>query len=472
MILNYILVCALLFCSIHNIFAMDTDYQGDQALDAIPEVFEPDDEDFQSECDEIISYQIDEPIFHDSYKMIIKEFPGKTINNIGLLGEERILIELRKKGHAKGKIRAYKKSSLYRQEHCYSIEPGVTEQRKKSHRSSKSRSNSKSTKDRKEKHCIKMRGSQKPGVILGGIDDSRFISHFSDYVDNPANNTFKGEKWITKVYDIINDKLISQFEGCYRARQIKYYPTIDILVFETSNGIDFFRLEGDLNKVSLEGERRFVGLSNNRFASYSKHWLLKINSLDISSDAITVSCLGVLGEQQVGITQIIEIDADRIASCSCDGVINVWSLKDYSCLGEMRHPDIRIDHKFALKMLSDNVIASIGSDNSLKIWDLTNFQCLKSITKYQTSNKNKIVDIECLDNKKLLIFLKDSSVDIYDMLSCELIHTTPQYEAYDCYDPDSGIDKVIKIGKRSFLSMGRQQPYDSEAPEKIAVYRF
>lgn len=447
---------------------MDTDYQDDQALDAIPEEVESDDLDFQLEYDEIQSIEIGEPIFHDSYKMIIKEFPGKSINNIGLLGEERILIELRKKGHAKGKIRAYTKKSLYRQENYYVPQQETIKLPKQSRRRSQSSKRSKSKKDRNKKHCIKTRDSQRPGVILGGIGDQRFITHFSDY----ANNDSKEKTWFTRVYDMISDTLVAEFGSCDRARQIRYFTALDIIAFETCRGIDFVCLKGNLERMSLDGERRFVGLSSNRFASYSKDWLLKVNSLDISDDAITVSCLGILGKQQVGITQIIEIDADRIASCSCDGVINVWSLKDYSCLGEMRHPDIRNDHKFALKMLSDNVIASIGSNNSLRIWDLTNFECLKSITKYQTSNKNKIVDIECLDNKQLLIFLKDSSLDIYDMLSYELMHTTPQYESFDCHDTDSGIEKVIKIGKRSFLSMGREQPYYSEVPEKIALYRF
>lgn len=119
------------------------------------------------------------------------------------------------------------------------------------------------------------------------------------------------------------------------------------------------------------------------------------------------------------VTSMIELDANRIASCSVDKTIKIWDIRSASCLATLEG---HADTITALCQLADGSLASGCNDGTIKIWDLKSNTCTTNIAGHSSISLTRgksmpgiIHALTQLDDRYLASASADHSIKIWDL---------------------------------------------------------
>lgn len=92
------------------------------------------------------------------------------------------------------------------------------------------------------------------------------------------------------------------------------------------------------------------------------------------------SLVEILSESN-GISSIIVIDENKIASCSQSNEIKIWNINDCNTpLATLEHTD----QVNCVVLIKHNILASGSNDQTIKIWDIDRKKCMNTYTNHET----------------------------------------------------------------------------------------
>jgi WD40 repeat protein len=139
--------------------------------------------------------------------------------------------------------------------------------------------------------------------------------------------------------------------------------TYDLGIIDCHNGYVY---SGRSSYGHFNGISCLINLDNDRIASGGKDQYIKLWNIN---DGIT--CLETLYEHDAAITALAFSDrCSLLTSASADGAIKIWNTNNFSCINTLQ--DIKVT---CLQTLPCFYLASVSS-GKIKLWNLLDYQCV------------------------------------------------------------------------------------------------